>query len=56
MILRKIIPNLDLIILCTPISEYQKIILKMNKYFYQKQSLQMLVHQKKEIFEIIKKN
>ena len=33
---KKIIPNLDLIILCTPISEYQKIILKMNKYLLPK--------------------
>ena len=33
---KKIIPNLDLIILCTPISEYQKIISKMNKYLLPK--------------------
>ena len=33
---KKIIPNLDLIILCIPISEYQKIILKMNKYLLPK--------------------
>jgi prephenate dehydrogenase/cyclohexadieny/prephenate dehydrogenase len=33
---KKITPNLDLIILCTPISEYQKIILKMNKYLLPK--------------------
>ena len=33
---KKIIPNLDLIILCTPISEYQKLILKMNKYLLPK--------------------
>jgi cyclohexadieny/prephenate dehydrogenase len=30
--LKNIIPKLDLIILCTPMSEYEKIILKINKY------------------------
>ena len=33
---KKIIPNLDLIIFCTPLSEYKKIILKINKYLLPK--------------------
>ena len=36
MILKKIIPNLDLIIFCTPLGEYEKIILKINKYLLPK--------------------
>ena len=34
--LKNIIPKLDLIILCTPMSEYEKIILKINKYLIPK--------------------
>ncbi|MDA9083790.1 NAD(P)-binding domain-containing protein, partial [Candidatus Pelagibacter sp.] len=30
--LKKIIPNLDLIIFCTPLGEYEKIILEINRY------------------------
>ena len=30
--LKKIIPKLDLIIFCTPLGEYKKVILKINKY------------------------
>ena len=33
---KKIIPNLDLIIFCTPLGEYEKIILKINKYLLPK--------------------
>tara|TARA_B110000444_G_scaffold102253_1_gene96533 strand:+ start:94 stop:390 length:297 start_codon:yes stop_codon:yes gene_type:complete len=35
----------DLIILCTPMSEYKNLILKMNKFLLQKLLLQTLVHQ-----------
>ena len=34
--LKNIIPKIDLIILCTPMSEYEKIILKINKYLIPK--------------------
>ena len=34
--LKKNIPNLDLIIFCTPLGEYEKIILKINKYLLPK--------------------
>ena len=34
--LKQIIPNLDLIIFCTPLGEYEKIILKINKYLLPK--------------------
>ena len=33
---KKIIPNQDLIIFCTPLGEYEKIILKINKYLLPK--------------------
>ena len=48
--LKKIIPNIDLIIFCTPLGEYEKIILKINKYYYPKQSSQMLGHLKKNLW------
>ena len=34
--LKKITPNLDLIIFCTPLGEYEKIILKINRYLLPK--------------------
>ena len=34
--LKQIIPNLDLIIFCTPLGEYEKIILKINRYLLPK--------------------
>ena len=30
--LKKIVPEVDMIIFCTPMSEYERIILKINKY------------------------
>ena len=33
---KKVIPNLDLIIFCTPLSEYKKVISKINKYLLPK--------------------
>ena len=33
---KNIIPKIDLIIFCTPMSEYEKIILKINKYLIPK--------------------
>jgi len=48
--LKKIIPKLDLIIICTPLGEYEKIILKINRYLLPKLSLQMLDHLKKSLW------
>ena len=47
--------NSDLIIFCTPMSEYKKIILKINKYIKPKSLLQILVLQKLSHLKIIKK-
>jgi len=48
--LKKIIPNLDLIIFCTPLGEYEKIILEINRYLLPKLLLQMLDHLKKSLW------
>ena len=47
--------NSDLIIFCTPMSEYKKIILKINNLFHQRQLLQILVLQKLNHQKVIKK-
>ena len=49
------VPNLDLIILCTPLSEYEKIILKINKYLTPKTIITDVGSSKKKSSEIIKK-
>jgi cyclohexadieny/prephenate dehydrogenase len=53
--LKKIIPNLDLIIFCTPLSEYEKIILKINKYLLPKTIITDVGSSKEKSMEIIKK-
>ena len=51
---KKIIPNLDLIIFCTPLSEYKKIILKINKYLLPKTIITDVGSSKEESIELIK--
>jgi cyclohexadieny/prephenate dehydrogenase len=52
---KKIIPNLDLIIFCTPLSEYEKIILKINKYLLPKTIITDVGSSKEKSMELIKK-
>jgi|TARA_B110000046_G_scaffold114743_1_gene121921 prephenate dehydrogenase/cyclohexadieny/prephenate dehydrogenase len=52
---KKIIPNLDLIIFCTPLGEYEKIILKINKYLSPKTIITDVGSSKEESAKIIKK-
>ena len=52
---KKIIPNLDLIIFCTPLSEYEKIILKINKYLLPKTIITDVGSSKEKTIELIKK-
>ncbi|RPG98276.1 MAG: prephenate dehydrogenase/arogenate dehydrogenase family protein [Candidatus Pelagibacter sp. TMED106] len=49
------IPKLDLIIFCTPTSEYEKIISKINKYLSPKTIITDVGSSKKKIFTIINK-
>jgi len=52
---KKIIPNLDLIIFCTPLGEYEKIILKINKYLLPKTIITDVGSSKEKTIELIKK-
>ena len=52
---KKIIPNLDLIIFCTPLSEYAKIITKINKYLLPKTIITDVGSSKEKSLEIIRK-
>ena len=52
---KKIIPNLDLIIFCTPLSEYEKIILKINKYLSFKTMITDVGSSKEKSMELIKR-
>ena len=52
---KNIVPNLDLIIFCTPLSEYEKIILRINKYLTPKTIITDVGSSKKKSSEIIKK-
>ena len=52
---KKIIPNVDLIIFCTPLSEYEKIILKINKYLLPKTIITDVGSSKEKSMELIKK-
>jgi cyclohexadieny/prephenate dehydrogenase len=52
---KKIIPSLDLIIFCTPLSEYEKIILKINKYLLPKTIITDVGSSKEKSMELIKK-
>ena len=53
--LKKIIPNLDLIIFCTPLGEYEKIILKINKYLLPKTIITDVGSSKEKSMELIKR-
>ncbi len=53
--LKKIIPNLDLIIFCIPLGEYEKIILKLNKYLLPKTIITDVGSSKEKSMELIKK-
>ena len=53
---KEIIPNSDLIIFCTPLSEYKKIILKINKYLLPKTIITDVGSSKEKSIELIKKN
>ena len=52
---KKIIPNLDLIIFCTPLGEYEKIILKINKYLSPKTIITDVGSSKEKSMELVKK-
>ncbi len=51
---KNIIPKMDLIILCTPMSEYEKIILKINKYLLPKTIITDVGSSKEGSLELIK--
>ena len=53
--LKNIIPNLDLIIFCTPLGEYEKIILKINKYLLPKTIITDVGSSKEKSMEMIKR-
>ena len=53
--LKKIIPNLDLIIFCTPLGEYERIILKINKYLSPKTIITDVGSSKEKSMQLIKK-
>ena len=53
--LKKIIPNLDLIIFCTPLGEYEKIILKINKYLLPKTIITDVGSSKGKSMDLIKR-
>ena len=52
---KKIIPNLDLIIFCTPLGEYEKIILKINKYLSSKTIITDVGSSKEKSMGIVKR-
>ena len=53
--LKKIIPDLDLIIFCTPLGEYEKIILKINKYLVSKTIITDVGSSKEKSMDLIKR-
>ena len=53
--LKKIIPDLDLIIFCTPLGEYEKIILKMNKYLLPKTIITDVGSSKEKSMDLVKR-
>ena len=52
--LKKIIPNLDLIIFCTPLGEYEKMISKINKYLSSKTIITDVGSSKEKSMQLIK--
>ena len=53
--LKKIIPDLDLIIFCTPLGEYEKIILKINKYLLPKTIITDVGSSKEKSMNLVKR-
>ena len=53
--LKKIVPEVDMIILCTPMSEYEKIILKINKYIKSKTLITDVGSTKEKSLFLVKK-
>jgi cyclohexadieny/prephenate dehydrogenase len=53
--LQSIIPKIDLIIFCTPMSEYEKIILKINKYLLSKTIITDVGSTKESSLKLVKK-
>ena len=53
--LKKIIPNLDLIIFCTPLGEYEKIILEINRYLLPKTIISDVGSSKEKSMYLIKR-
>jgi cyclohexadieny/prephenate dehydrogenase len=53
--LKKIIPNLDLIIFCTPLGEYEKIILEINRYLLPKTIITDVGSSKEKSMDLIKR-
>jgi prephenate dehydrogenase/cyclohexadieny/prephenate dehydrogenase len=53
--LKEIIPSLDLIIFCTPLGEYEKIIVKINKYLLSKTIITDVGSSKEKSMELVKK-
>ena len=54
--LKKTISNLDLIIFCTPLGEYEKIILKINKYLLPKTIITDVGSSKEKSMDLIKRS
>ena len=52
---KKTIPNLDLIILCTPLGQYEKIILKINRYVLPKTIITDVGSSKERSMKMVKK-
>ena len=52
---KDIVPNLDLIIFCTPLGEYEKIILKINRYLEPKTIITDVGSSKEKSSQVIKK-
>ena len=53
---KKTVPNIDLIIVCTPLSEYKGIILKLNKHLLPKTIITDIGSSKEKSHNVIKKN
>ncbi|MDA7750648.1 prephenate dehydrogenase/arogenate dehydrogenase family protein [Candidatus Pelagibacter sp.] len=53
---KKTVPNIDLIIVCTPLSEYKGIILKLNKHLLPKTIITDIGSSKEKSYNVIKEN
>jgi len=53
--LKQVVPNIELIIICTPLSEYREIILKLNKYLLPKVIITDVGSSKEKSLDVIKK-